>query len=318
MQEDWQRFRNEVSDPSLLGPTVIPYGEAEHIDGELSFTGYRLEMTTDTIEMSAPILRMKTFYANPLEDLFLMTENLGFSFFVYGHNVPYLNGAPLLRLTSALRELYHNTTCAYDVLQVLERLDVLLIKNSRGPARLHTSCADFASEKLRKLGFAINKISPHEDYIRVRMAWLFPSSRNGKAGCYVPAGTVKLRQKKGDIFDSVEFCEQTFESVCSVLQDRLFFETQGEVENLLSEKGKERVYDAFFWGKGVDSPRAKARKQKVRFVAEHKELWSNHELLAKALHESGLYSKTTVLSQIKSSCWRLVEEAKALGNKKEE
>ncbi len=305
-QQQHKQFCVEVQNPDLSGPNISHQSEPHLIAERLSHTGYHFGLTTSFLAMSAPILKVESWSSWPLENLYLHPEYVPFSFSDFPYGVPKLGDTPLLRITNILSELYSNTDNARNLLKVLSLFEPFL-SQSRQTA-LHSQCQNFVSSRLRKLGFSIAKIDPQNENIRIRLVWLFPSYRASGRNHYLRVGTIRLQQAQGNIYDSAEFIPSSSDAISSVLRNHLLKEVGGDLLDVFSKEGKERIMDKFLWSNGIRSPQKKTRQRRLEFVETHKDLWTNHRLLAKALQKYGLYSSKTNLSDVESSCQSLIKE----------
>ncbi|MCF7817449.1 MAG: hypothetical protein K9M54_06175 [Kiritimatiellales bacterium] len=302
----WEKFRREVQDKGLRGPQIVWCNNSQPMSDGIDDTGYHFKLIAPQMAMSAPILREKKWGAWPLEDLYLHPDHVMFSFNVYPYGVPKINGKPLLKVSSALTELYCNSCHAKDLIHVLASFEPLLPPQAQ--TTLKSGCQNYIAPELKDEGFAVADIIPQQDSIRVRLVWLFPSSRSSKRNRYLRAGSIRLKQEKGDIFSFAEFVTHSSDLFCTVIRNRLVEMIQGKLENIFSDKGKERIMDKFLWSKGIPSPQSASRQVRLKFAAANRDLWTDLRLFAKTMRDEGLYSSKRALSDIESSCRSLIRE----------
>lgn len=308
--ERYNRVVAELSDPTLTGPDIVRRSDTFAVRDDLLDTGYRFELRSQHLGMSARILRKKVWRASPLWDLFLDTDEVTYSFFAYPYDVPSLNGTPLIRLSSALAEVYTHSQSAHDVLRPIEQCAPLVTRD-QGYSALPSATRDCLLPTLTSLGFTIMKVSPQRDCLRVRFAWLLPSDRDRNTPTmYLPAGTMRLRSQGKDLFATSEWLPKSMDRISGLLQDRLASAIQEQPSGAFSERGRARISDIHSWESGTPSPRKLAHLKRIEFISQHHELWAHPKKLTEALFVARLYSNSTSRYQVESSLGNLIEEAR--------
>ena len=261
--------------------------------------------------MHAPIIRHDDcLFPDPLTDLYLSPDKLPFSFNATPWDAPELDGTPLVSFTHIIRQIYGVAENPTPLPEFLSAFNPLISVTSEGNP-LHGDCLDFTSPELAEHGFAVSRISASGMTLRVTFAWIFSKDRKVRPVVnYLPAGTLFLHTDSGDVLGDGEWLEEEGGfGLLPLLQEWLEDWCDDDFAQLFSQAGRDRLEDKLFWANGVKSPRRQDREKRVAFVREHSELWEDHDALAKALQDAGLYSKKTNRLDISVGCGALIEEA---------
>ncbi len=304
------RLQGELSSEKMAGPSLIVGDISTQLAEQFCFTGAYLNLATRYIQMHAPIIRHDDcLFPDPLTDLYLPPDQLPFSFNATPWDAPELDGTPLVSFTHIIRQIYGLADNPTPLPEFMGAFNPLISVTSEGNP-LHSDCLDFTSPELSEHGFAVSRISASGTTLRVCFAWIFRKDRKVRPVVnYLPAGTLFLHTDSGDVLGDGEWLEEEGGyGLLPLLQEWLEDWCDDDFAKLFSQAGRDRLEDKLFWANGVKSPRRQDREKRVAFVREHPELWDDHDALAKALQDAGLYSKKTNRLDISTACSDLIKE----------
>ena len=147
--------------------------------------------------------------------------------------------------------------------------------------------------------------------LTVCLGWICPQDREvPQTAPYFSACVVEFRPRPDRTLNAGRWLEPMKGHLNALLRDILRNTTQGPPVNLLSEEGQTALLEAFQWTPLSLLTAKQARKARVEFARNHRDLLDKPKELALALQRAQLYSKFTSVSSILNHLDSIIAEAR--------
>jgi len=308
IQQEWKRKQSQLAGTLTEGPELRPNGRSGPAGHDLKHTGSSLLFAADNRRMAADILLLDRGWRRAIRSLYLHRDQVPFDLCIPGHLPSPVEQQGFIPLSHVLGVIYRTAAPRADVLELLNTIAPLLGEGDATALKLN--CFDLLNTRLAALGYAVSVMSAARDYVRVRIVWVYaPCQAARPLKQYLPCATLRVNLSADAVPGTVQWMPRTEGDMSGALLDRLIQEAP-HPDQILSSAGMQAAADCFAWKKGIrKSPRRRAHEERVSFVAQHPHLWDDHSRLASALIDAGLYSTSTIPSQIEYGCSQLIEEA---------
>ncbi len=310
IQQEWKRKCSQLVETVTAGPFIRPNSKTGEVAPSICHSGFSLSFAADNRRMDSDIFIHDQSYNRDFWRLYVHRAQVPLSLCVPDYLLTPIEQQGYIRLSHVLGVIYSYTKPTCDILEMLNSLAPLF--EARGFTSLKRGCFDMIDPALARLGYAVATMNTARDYVRARVVWVFDKYRNVRPlNQYLACGTLRIRFSPDGAPGSVEWLPMTEGDMVAALYARLMKEVSN-AKKVLSFAGMKAAKDYFDWRHGIrQNPRRSAHQQRVAFVATHRQLWCDHNKLAKTMLTAGLYSKNTILSQIVYSCEALIKEVQS-------